>query len=105
MSPVFGVGNSFEQRGALWTVGEDEDPLSPVRCSNIGSSYACPSCVIPERGQVAEYSPESAAPDRRDVLHDDELGLQNANALDDAQPQSTTRPLRNAQCQPRGQRN
>jgi hypothetical protein len=38
MSPVFGVGNSFEQRGALLTVGEDEDPLSPVRRSNIGSS-------------------------------------------------------------------
>ena len=55
-------------------VREDEDPLSTVRCADVGSSHARPVRVIPERGQVPEYSVESAAPKGGNVLHDNELG-------------------------------
>ena len=60
MSPVFGVGSSPDDLEASRLVGEDEDPLPPVGRPNVGSSKARPARVIPERGQVAEYSAESA---------------------------------------------
>jgi hypothetical protein len=73
MSPVLGVGSSFEDVSAFWREREDEDALPPVCRSNVGSSKACPVRVIPERGQVAEYAVEPAASEGGDVLHDDEL--------------------------------
>lgn len=74
MSPVFGVGSSVEEFEPFRLVGEDEDPLPAVGRSHVGSSKTRPVRVIPERGQVAEYSIESAAAEGSDVLHDDELG-------------------------------
>ena len=105
MSPVFGVGKSFEDVSGFWPEGEDEDALSAVRCSDVGSSKARPVCVIPERGQVAEYGSEPATADAGDVLHDDELRSKNANAFGDGEPEPTTRSLRNAQCRLHGRRN
>jgi hypothetical protein len=75
MSPVFGVGSSADEFEPFRLVGEDEDPLSAVGRSNVGSWNARPVRVIPERGQVAKNSTESAAAEGSDVLHDDELGL------------------------------
>jgi len=74
MSPVFGVGSSGEDGCGVRQTGENEDPFASVRCANVGSSNACPVRVIPERGQVAEYSAETAAAECGDVLHDDEFG-------------------------------
>lgn len=105
MSPVLGVGSSLDEFSAGWRVAENEDAFSPMGGTDIGSSNARPACTVPERGQVTEYSAEPPAPDRRNVLHDDELRLQDANALGDGEPESTTRPLRNAQCRHRGRRN
>lgn len=55
-------------------MGKNKDSLAAMSGSDIGSSKARPVCVIPERGQVAENSPESAAAERSDVLQEDELG-------------------------------
>jgi hypothetical protein len=73
MSPVFGVGSSFEDVPGFRSEREDEDPLPAMGCPDIRSSKADPFRVVPERGQVAEYSTESAAAECGDVLHDDEL--------------------------------
>ena len=73
MSPVFGVGKRLEDVPCFRTVGKDKQSLSAMGGTNVGSSKACPVRVIPERGQVAEYSVEAAAAEGGDVLHDDEL--------------------------------
>jgi hypothetical protein len=60
-------------------VGHNPDSLSAVRRANIGSSYALPFRVIPERGQVSENSPHSSPKQSCDVLHDNESGSKLAN--------------------------
>lgn len=74
MSPVFGVGSNSEKFASFWPAGEKEDAIPPVCRSNVGSLYARPVRVIPERGQVAENSAKSAAAEGGDVLQDDDLG-------------------------------
>jgi hypothetical protein len=73
MSPVFGVGSSFKELPGFRPIRENEDALSSMCRSDVGSTQARPACVIPERGQVAEYTVKSAAADGSDVLHDDKL--------------------------------
>jgi len=73
MSPVLGVGKSFEDVSAVRREREDEDALSAVRRANVGCSKACPARVVPECGQVAEHTAEPAAAERGDILQDDEL--------------------------------
>jgi len=74
LSPVLGVGSS-EEASARFVVGEDKHALSSVHCANVGSTKARPVCVIPEAGQVSEYSVEPPCAERADILQDDELGL------------------------------
>jgi hypothetical protein len=56
--------------GMLW-VGNDPYPVPPVWGTNIGSAYAVPFCIVPERGQVSENVCQSSMKQRCDVLHDD----------------------------------
>jgi hypothetical protein len=60
MSPVFGVGSSFEDASRFWQAREDEYPLASMGGTNVRSSDARPLRVVPERGQIPEYSGESA---------------------------------------------
>jgi hypothetical protein len=105
LSLAVGVGKSFKELAGFGTGSEDEDSFSAVCGSDVGSSKACPLRVIPERGQVAEYTAESPATERGDVLQDDELRSKYAKAFGDGEPEPTTRSLRNAQCRPRDRRN
>lgn len=59
----------------------DEDPVTSVRSSDIGSSNAAPPEVIPARGHVgcAHVEPWSSSNESCDVLHEDVAGSQLAN--------------------------
>jgi hypothetical protein len=57
-----------------------------VGCSNFGSSKAHPSRVVPDRGQVPEYSVESSSGDGGDVLQEDEPRSKYANGFGDVSP-------------------
>lgn len=49
-------------------VGHDEEALSLVRRTNVGSAYAVPPRIIPERGQVPENGSETAINESWDVF-------------------------------------
>jgi hypothetical protein len=55
-------------------VGNDKDAITSVRGADGGSGNAIPLRVIPARGQLTEYPPESANKESCDVLHDDDTG-------------------------------
>jgi hypothetical protein len=57
---------------AIGVGSNDEDALPAVRGVDIGSAYARPLRVVPDFGQVAEYSSESEPEVPWDVLQDDE---------------------------------
>jgi hypothetical protein len=56
--------------GMLW-VGNDPYPVAPVWGTNIGSAYAVPLRIVPERGQVSENVSKPSMKQCCDVLHDD----------------------------------
>jgi hypothetical protein len=64
------------------TVGNNEDPVSEVRGTKGGRWYALPLRIVPEGGQVPEYScKESTSVDSKetwDVLHENEAGSKEA---------------------------
>lgn len=72
-------------------VGNDPDSVPLVRRTNVGSRYAMPLRVIPDRGQVSEDGAESAAPERGDVFDDHPPWSKVANESSEVSPQ--TRPL------------
>lgn len=53
-------------------VGNNPEPVAPVRGANGGSGYAIPPRIVPERGQVSENVSKSSTKERCDVFHDDE---------------------------------
>jgi hypothetical protein len=55
-------------------VGNDPDPVPPVRGTDGGSWYTVPDSIIPERGNVSEYGSHPETKQAWDVLHDDEAG-------------------------------
>jgi hypothetical protein len=61
LSPAVGVGNN-------------PDPVPPVWGTNIGSAYAVPFRIIPERGKVSENVSKPSMKQCCDVLHDDVAG-------------------------------
>jgi hypothetical protein len=90
---------------ASFTVGVGHDPRAVplVRGANVGSWYAIPADIIPERGQVSENSAKpSARPFRRateqccDVLHDDDARSNFANQTGDFGPEAGSRVIGNA---------
>jgi hypothetical protein len=53
-------------------VGNNPEPVPQVRGANVGSAYAVPFRIIPERGQVSENSLNPPSKQCCDVLHDDD---------------------------------
>jgi hypothetical protein len=57
-------------------VGQDEEPLSLVRCAHVACAEHVPRRIEPERGQVTEHFTESppvvSGKEPRDVLHEHE---------------------------------
>jgi len=73
--PIFAPQRrSFKKRDCFWQEGEHEYALAPVCGADVRSSKAGPARVVPERGQIAEYSAEPPAAECGDVLQEDELG-------------------------------
>ena len=52
-------------------VGDDPNPVPAVRGANVGSRYAMPLRIIPERGQVSENVCKPPPKQSCDVFHDD----------------------------------
>jgi hypothetical protein len=53
-------------------VGQDEDSLPSVGCANVSRAESRPLRIEPERGKVGEDTVEAPAPERRDVLNEDQ---------------------------------
>jgi hypothetical protein len=74
-------------------VGHNEDPFSPVRRADVGSSNSSPSCIIPEIGKRPENVSNSTSNERCDVFHDNESRCHLANNASEfvPKPRSFTR--------------
>lgn len=51
-------------------VGHNPNSVPKVSETNVGSRYAVPLCIIPERGQVSKNSVKSPSKEGCDVLHE-----------------------------------
>jgi len=73
-------------------VGNNPDPVAPVRGTNVGSRYAVPFCIVPDLGQVSENSAKPSAlvsrKQRWDVLHDRVARCHLANNSGEVGPES-----------------
>jgi hypothetical protein len=68
-------------------VGQNKDPFSLVRCTNGGCSYTPCLSHETESGKVSDDEGESASKSEgRDVLKEDQLGLNVANNRGDGRP-------------------
>lgn len=80
--PACRVSSTKESVGVdSWALGEgsnDEEALSKVGRSDIGSSKAHPASHVPCFGQVGEDDSEGSK-EAWDILHDDDSGSKNAN--------------------------
>jgi hypothetical protein len=56
--------------------GDDADPGPLVGCSNVGSAYSEPRCIVPERGKSLENLIESPFAKECDVFEDHVRGLE-----------------------------
>jgi hypothetical protein len=68
-------------------VGQDEQPLSPVRRAQVGRSEQIPLRIEPERGKVAKDSGEPKPKVARDVLEEYEAGPALVDDPGDVGPQ------------------
>ena len=55
-------------------MGNNPHPITDLRGANVGSRYAVPLRIKPERGQVSENSSKPSTKERCHVLHDDVAG-------------------------------
>jgi hypothetical protein len=65
-------------------VGQNEHPVPDMRGTNVGSRYAMPFCIIPDRGQVSENSAHPPNKQRCHVLQHHDSGpelLNHANGF------------------------
>lgn len=74
-------------------VGNNPDSVASMRGANMGSGYAMPLRVIPERGQLSENSAQPSSQEACDVLHDDEAGSYEANESRKLCPKSRARAV------------
>jgi hypothetical protein len=72
-------------------VGNNPDPVPPVRGAEGGGWYTVPDSIIPERGKVSENGSHPETKQAWDVLHDDEPWSYLANKSPVFSPQ--TRPF------------
>lgn len=68
-------------------VGQDEDPLSSLRGSDIGRTYARPLRIEPERGQVSE-NVSKPRKEACDVFQEHVSGSNRANDSDNFSPEA-----------------
>jgi hypothetical protein len=79
--------------GSLWRgVGHNPYPVTLVRGANVGSWYAMPLRIIPDRGQGSENGIQPSRKQRADVLQDDEARSQFANKTGDLVEQAAAFP-------------
>lgn len=71
-------------------VGHKPESVSLVGRTNGASRYAVPLRIVPERGQVSEYTAHSSIKQRCNVFHDDELRSYFANKSGVLGPETTT---------------
>ncbi len=71
-------------------VGHNPDPIPAMSGANVGSGYAMPFRVIPERGQGPENVSKSAIKERCHVFQDNEARSQLANDADHLEEQPGT---------------
>jgi hypothetical protein len=76
----------FRLYGVALGVGNDEDPVTPVRGADGESGYAVPLSIVPARGQVPENVSEPEGTMPGDVLHDRISGSQLANGSGHVRP-------------------
>ena len=74
-------------------VGQNEDPLSAVRRSNVGRSEHAPFRIEPHAGQVPENDVNASNKQGPNVLHEDEPGSHLANDPRVLTPQPGARPV------------
>lgn len=60
-------------------VGNHEESITSVRGANGGCWDAIPACIEPHLGQIPEYTVESSASERGNVLHEDVARSKLAN--------------------------
>ena len=82
-------------------VGHNPHSVAKLSGTSVGSRYAMPFRIIPERGQVSENSPNSPSKESCDVFHDDDLGskLVNQSAVLGPQPASCAIKTRATTCE------
>lgn len=68
-------------------VGHNPNAVPKLSGTSVGSRYAMPFSIIPERGQVSENVSEPSTKQSCDVLHDDELGSYLANESGELRPE------------------
>jgi len=71
-------------------VGHNEHSVPKLSGTSVGSRYAVPFSIIPERGQVSENSANSPSKQSCDVFHEDEFGSYFANKAGELSPQSAS---------------
>jgi hypothetical protein len=64
-----------------------------VRGTDVGSSYAIPLRVIPEKGKVGKDSVEAASSEGGNVFHDDVAGSNLADQARVLRPEARPRPF------------
>ena len=67
---------------------DDEDALSAVRGSNVGSPKIEPDSIIPRFGKVSENDVQPPKQESCDVLHDDDARSKNASDARELEPQT-----------------
>lgn len=71
-------------------VGHNPNSVAKLSGTSVGSRYAVPLSIIPERGQVSENGSESPSKQSCDVFHNDESGSNFANKAGELAPQSAS---------------
>jgi hypothetical protein len=72
-------------------VGNNPDPVAPVRGADGGSRYTVPDSIIPERGKICENSSKPGTKETWHVFHDDDVGSYLANKSCVLAPQTRSR--------------
>lgn len=75
-------------------VGQKEQPVPPMRCSNGGRCESRPLCIEPARGKVPKDAVEPTASEGCDVLHVDEVGSHVANDSMELSPEAGARAFK-----------
>lgn len=72
-------------------VGHNPDAIARLGKANVGRRYAIPFRIVPDRGQVSEYSAKPSIKQCCDVLHEDEVGSKLASKSVDFAPEPRAR--------------